>query len=188
MTYILIGDSGTVSFEDTGIVTGETVKLSSKVTDNPIEDGSSISDHVFIEPINLDLSGIVASESEYTLLDTMWKNRELLSYRGGEALDNLLITSLSRSRDSDNSDGYSFSISFRQITLSTSTPIALKNAKMSEQDKGKKTSAEAQSAVRPTAQGGMIALSSEQAASVPAVAGTNFSVGVGRTNPGYPGF
>ena len=91
MSYMLIGSSGTVVFEKTASVTDESPTLSSQVTSSPIEGGGKITDHAVLDPIKFSINGIVTSPAEYTALEDMWRNRELLTYRGAEAFDNLLI-------------------------------------------------------------------------------------------------
>ena len=63
MAYRLIGrKSGTISFtETTGTVTQETLTRSSKMTSNAIEGGSSIEDHVYLNPEQLQIEGVVVS-------------------------------------------------------------------------------------------------------------------------------
>ena len=94
MSYMLIGSTSTVVFEKTATVTDESPTMSSQVTSSPIEGGGKITDHVVLDPIKFTITGVVASPAEYAALEAMWRGRELLTYRGAEACDNLLITSL----------------------------------------------------------------------------------------------
>ena len=60
--YILQGAKcGTVRFEPfkTGVVTKETVSRQSTITDNPVEGGGNINDHVFRSPLSFQLAGTV---------------------------------------------------------------------------------------------------------------------------------
>ena len=41
----------------TGVVTSESVSRSSTITDNPVEGGSNIQDHVFTQPLSFQISG-----------------------------------------------------------------------------------------------------------------------------------
>lgn len=184
MAYILSGDSGTVIFQRTATVTGENAQMSSKVTSNPIEDGGQITDHAVLDPIKFSISGTVSSSVQYATLEAMWRNRDLLSYRGAEAYDNLLITSLQRTRSGENLGGYGFSISFQQITVTSAAFVDIKAPTMSQQDNG------ATAASTPRSQNGMATASSEYAAYVASFNGgnTNPAVGQGRTNPSYAGY
>ena len=119
MSYMLIGSTSTVVFEKTATVTDESPTMSSQVTSSPIEGGGKITDHAVLDPIKFTITGVVASPAEYAALEAMWRGRELLTYRGAEAFDNLLITSLKRTRSKDNLGGYGFTIAFQQITITS---------------------------------------------------------------------
>lgn len=190
MSYMLIGDSGTVIFTKTGTVTGEDATMSSKVTSNPIEGGSSITDHAVLDPIKFNISGIVTSSAQYATLEAMWRNRDLLTYRGAEAFDNLLITSLQRTRSTDNAEGFGFRASFQQITITSAAFVDIKAPTMSQQDSNTKKSAEAVKGTKATAQNGLVTTSSEYASYVASFNSTNVntSVASGRTNPSYAGY
>ena len=98
MSYILSGDSGTVVFDRTGTITNESPTMSSQVTSNPIEGGGKITDHAVLDPIKFSITGIVSTAAGYATLEAMWRNRDLLTYRGAEAFNNLLIINLKRTR------------------------------------------------------------------------------------------
>lgn len=60
--YVLQGAKcGSVRFEPfvNGVINKETVSRQSTITDNPIEGGGSINDHVFRSPLSFQLSGTV---------------------------------------------------------------------------------------------------------------------------------
>ncbi len=190
MSYMLIGNSGTVVFEKTASVTDESPTLSSQVTSSPIEGGGKITDHAVLDPIKFSINGIVTSPAEYTALEAMWRNRELLTYRGAEAFDDLLITSLKRTRSKDNLNGYTFTITFQQITITTAAFVDLKAPTMSQQDASASRSKEAAKSSKSTAQNGLVTTSSEYAAYVASFssANVNTDVAAGRTNPSYAGY
>ena len=119
MSYILSGDSGTVVFDRTGTITNESPTMSSQVTSNPIEGGGKITDHAVLDPIKFSITGIVSTAAGYATLEAMWRNRDLLTYRGAEAFNNLLITNLKRTRTPDNAAGFGFTVSFQQITITS---------------------------------------------------------------------
>lgn len=190
MSYMLIGSSGTVVFEKTATITDESPTLSAQVTSSPIEGGGKITDHAVLDPIRFTITGIVASTAAYAELETMWRNRELLSYRGTEAFDNLLITSLKRSRSTNNQAGYSFTMAFQQITITSAAFVDIKAPTMSQQDSSATRSSEAVKSAKATTQNGLITTSSEYAAYVASFssASVNTSVADGRTNPSYAGY
>lgn len=119
MSYILSGDSGTVVFDRTGTITNESPTMSSQVTSNPIEGGGKITDHAVLDPIKFSITGIVSTAAGYATLEAMWRNRDLLTYRGAEAFNNLLIINLKRTRTPDNAAGFGFAVSFQQITITS---------------------------------------------------------------------
>lgn len=190
MSYMLIGDSGTVVFERTGTVSEESPTMSSQVTSNPIEGGGKITDHAVLDPIKFNISGVVTSAAEYATLEAMWKNRDLLTYRGNEAFDNLLITSLRRTRKPENLEGYTFTVAFRQITVTSAAFVDVQTPKMSQQDSAAPKSAAAAKSAKPTTQNGLVTTTSEYAAYVASFSpsSVNQSVAAGRTNPSYAGY
>ena len=188
MSYMLIGSTSTVVFEKTATVTDESPTMSSQVTSSPIEGGGKITDHAVLDPIKFTITGVVASPAEYAALEAMWRGRELLTYRGAEACDNLLITSLKRTRSRDNLGGYGFTIAFQQITITAFVDLRAPN--MSRQDSGAARSAEAAKSARSATQNGLMTTSSEYAAYVASfsASGVNTSVANGRINPSYAGY
>lgn len=190
MSYILIGDSGTVTFQKTGTITGENAQMTSKVTSNPIEGGGAITDHAVLDPIKFTINGIVTSSAQYATLEAMWRNRDLLTYRGAEAFENLLITSLQRTRSADNAEGYGFTAAFQQITITSAAFVNLQAPSMSQQDAAAPKASTAKAGTKSTAQNGLIMPSSEYASYVTKFNSDNVntSVGTGRTNPSYAGY
>jgi hypothetical protein len=187
---MLIGDSGTVLFEKTATVTSEDTTMSSKVTSNSIEGGSNITDHAVLDPIKFNIAGIVTSSAQYATLEAMWRNRDLLTYRGAEAFDNLLITSLQRTRSTDNAEGFNFRASFQQITITSAAFVDIQAPTMRQQDSGTKKSAETAKSTKTTTQLSLVTTSSEYASYVASFNSTNVntSVAAGRTNPSYAGY
>ena len=190
MAYVLIGSSGTVTFDKTGTITEESPQMSSQVTSNPIEGGGKITDHAVLDAIKFSISGTVTSTAEYATLEAMWRGRDLLTYRGTEAFDNLLITSLKRTRSLDNADGYGFSLSFQQITITSAAFVDLKAPTMSQQDKSKPKASAAKKSAATATQNGLVTTSTDYAAYVASFgkASVNTSLTAGRTNPSYAGY
>lgn len=190
MSYILMGDSGTVVFERTGTVSEESPTMSSQVTSNPIEGGGKITDHAVLDAIKFNISGVVADATAYATLEAMWRNRDLLTYRGTEAFDNLLITSLRRTRKPDNLEGYTFTVGFQQITITSAAFVDVKAPKMSQQDAAAPKSKAASKSAKSTTQNGLVTTTSDYASYVASFSpsSVNQSVATGRTNPSYAGY
>ena len=119
--YTLVGKKcGTVRFEPFtgGVVNKETVNRQSQITDNPIEGGGSISDHVFRQPKTIQLAGTVVNGAEaIAQLDRMWKTGDVLTYTGRNCIGNLVIQNLQSTHDAKNRKGFTFSATLKQITI-----------------------------------------------------------------------
>ena len=57
---------GTIRFEPTttGVVNSEDVTRSSTITDNPVEGGSNIQDHVFHQPLSFQIIGVAINGAD----------------------------------------------------------------------------------------------------------------------------
>lgn len=121
--YILQGSKcGAVRFEPAiGVVNKETVSRSSNVTDNPIEGGSSISDHVYTQPRSFQIAGtVVNGAAAIAVLDAMWKKGDILTYTGRNRIGNLVIQNLQSTHDPSNRNGFNFTATLKQITIGSS--------------------------------------------------------------------
>lgn len=140
MAYTLKGKKcGTVRFAPTGgTVTKESLNKTSKVTSNPVEQGADINDHVVTNPAQLSLTGVVVGgQSAADRLDAMWKKGDLITYAGRNRIDSLVITSLKMDSDAKNKNGFSFSLTFQRVNISSSEYVALgEKPLMSQQDGG----------------------------------------------------
>ena len=121
--YTLVGAKcGTVRFSsEIGVVNKEVVSRSSNITDNPVEGGGSISDHVFRQPRTFQLTGTVADgAAAISVLDAMWKKGDILTYTGRNCIANLVIQQFQSTHAADNRKGFSFTATLKQITIGTS--------------------------------------------------------------------
>lgn len=139
--YTLAGKKcGTVRFEpfDGGVVNKETVSRQSQITDNPIEGGGNISDHVFRQPKTIQLAGTVVNGAEaISQLDRMWRTGDVLTYTGRNLIDNLVIQNLQSTHDATNRKGFTFTATLKQITIGSSEYVAMGvTPLMSQQDTG----------------------------------------------------
>lgn len=137
--YTLTGKKcGAVRFraDESGVVTKESVTRSSNVTDNPVEGGSNINDHVFRNPPQFQISGTAISRDSYEKLERMWKEGDVLTYTGQVRIDMLVIQNLSQTFDKNNRDGFGFTASLKRIQL-VSSQQATASSLMSSQDQGK---------------------------------------------------
>ena len=151
MAYKITGrKSGTVLFQpDTGTITQETMTKSSKMTSNAIEGGSSIEDHVYLNPEQFQIVGVVVKNySSYkSRLESMWKNRDLVNYVGKFRVSNYVIINLQMKNSSTNKKGFSFTATLQKANIVSGQYVEMGQATlMSQQDSKEKTAAPAQTA------------------------------------------
>lgn len=114
---------GTIRFEPTttGVVNSEDVTRSSTITDNPVEGGSNIQDHVFHQPLNFQISGVAINGADtISALQKMWKSGDIITYTGRNRIENLVIQQLRSTHDAAHKTGFSFTATLKQITLGSS--------------------------------------------------------------------
>ena len=122
--YVLQGAKcGAVRFKPfvNGVINKETVSRQSTITDNPIEGGGNINDHVFRSPLNFQLSGTVTDgAAAIATLQQMWMKGDVLTYTGRNQIGNLVIQSLQSTHDATNRKGFTFTATLKQITIGSS--------------------------------------------------------------------
>lgn len=114
---------GTIRFEPTttGVVNSEDVTRSSTITDNPVEGGSNIQDHVFHQPLSFQISGVAINGADtISALQKMWKSGDIITYTGRNRIENLIIQQLRSTHDAAHKTGFSFTATLKQITLGSS--------------------------------------------------------------------
>lgn len=139
MGYRLTGEKcGSIRFEpDTGTINKEGITMSSKMTENAIEDGSSLNDHVIKSAEQFPIGGILIGGNDAAdRLTRMWKERDLLSYSGRVRGSNLVITSLSITPDHKNMGGCSFTATLQKANITSSAYVAMGEILMSQEDAG----------------------------------------------------
>ena len=142
MAYTLTGrKSGTVRFNpmQTGVVEKESESYSSTVTSNPIENGSTINDHVNNDAASFSISGtIVGGEGAINALKAMRDSRDIITYIGVSRVTNLVFTSLKFDRSYKNKNGAAFSATFKRVQTTSPEYIpAGESLPMTSQDAGK---------------------------------------------------
>ena len=138
MAYTLTGEKcGTVRFdaETTGVITAEGAQRSSKVTSNPVEQGSDINDHVVKDPIKYTLTGVlIGGDEQIETLRRMWKESDVLTYIGRIKIESCVITSLKEDVTAKNRDGYSVTLQLQVINRTASDYVESGQQLMSAQD------------------------------------------------------
>ena len=122
--YTLVGQKcGTVLLDPrtTGVVNSEAVSRQSTITDNPVEGGGNIQDHVFCQPLTIQLQGTAINGADtIAALSAMWKKGDILTYTGRNRISNLVIQNLQSTHDPGNRNGFTFSATLKQITIGSS--------------------------------------------------------------------
>jgi hypothetical protein len=105
------------------------------VTEHPIEDGSTISDHVKLDPVEISLTGFVTntpvsllsggflqpydptrSRIAYEALVEVWKNKELVQIIDKlDLFENMVMTGLQIPRDGTNFHAFQFTANFKHL-------------------------------------------------------------------------
>lgn len=142
MAYTLTGRrGGTVRFVplQNGVVEKESESYSSTVTSNPIENGSTINDHVNNDAGSFSISGtIVGGEGAINALKAMRDSRDIITYIGVSRVTNLVFTSLKFDRSYKNKNGAAFSATFKRVQTTSPEYIpAGESLPMTSQDAGK---------------------------------------------------
>lgn len=102
-------------------MSSESVNRSSTITDNPVEGGSNIQDHVFTQPVSFQISGTAINGADtIATLQKMWKTGDILTYTGRNRIGNLVIQQLQSLHDAKHRGGFSFTATLKQVTLGSS--------------------------------------------------------------------
>lgn len=138
MAYRLSGQkAGTVRFEpDTGTINKESETMSSKMTAYALETGATVSDHVFKNPEQIQISGILIDGMDgMNTLKNMWRSRDLVSYEGRIHASDMVIINLQDTTSSGNANGCSFTASLQKAAIVSSTYVEITgNMLMSQMD------------------------------------------------------
>lgn len=98
----------------------ELPEFNNDVTDHPVEDGSSVSDHAALRPGEIPLSGVVAGEDAPGKIATLrrWRTeRHLLKYTGRNILTNYVIQEFRTEHDAAVRDGFRFRLVLKQVRI-----------------------------------------------------------------------
>lgn len=110
---------GDVAFS---VVDSENPVDSVSVTDNAVEDGQDVSDHVKQEPSIINVQGHMTGDDAAEKLAALKKSQkdgELLRYVGRNGYGNMVIESLDRQHGVDNKFGFGFNLTLKQVRIAT---------------------------------------------------------------------
>ena len=115
----------TIGFLPVDVFTEETITLSSEVTENPIETGGVITDHLFNKPTGLRIVGTCRSEQRgvaYQILQTLHEMREPIFIATGlQTFTNMALVELSIPRTWRNAASLEFTAEFKQLRFVTAS-------------------------------------------------------------------
>ncbi len=103
------------------VTSDETTTMSNDITDKPIE-GGTVSDHVLNKPLTMSITGIIVGDDCQEKLDKIRSylvNGDLVRYIGAETAKNMVIESFGTGRSVSIKGGVSFSLSLKEIRIST---------------------------------------------------------------------
>lgn len=125
------------------VVEIENVIDSATITDNPVESGQDVSDHVKQNPSYINIRGQMIGEDAYPNLQKLIKYKEdgeLLTYTGRNVYRNMAIEDIDRIHGVKNKTGYSFDIKLKQVRIVTVKEVLIKVANPVTKKADKKTS------------------------------------------------
>lgn len=111
------------------IISSENITDSASVTDNPVESGQDVSDHVKQNPSELSLTGIMVGGDEsnkFMKLKEYKEDGKLLYYIGRESHPSMIITNIQRNYDVSNKDGFGFDLSLKQVRISSAKMVQIR--------------------------------------------------------------
>lgn len=107
------------------IVEEETYTYDSDVTENPMEDGSTMSDNMHPKPIEGKLTGIVFNadgsypQDQLDTLRSYINNQVILSYVGVCYLPNCVLQNMENVHNATTGGGFTFTFTLKQIFMAT---------------------------------------------------------------------
>lgn len=117
---------GDLEFE---IVTSESTKLRNEITEKPIEDGANIGDHINHKPIEFTRDFVISgpdAEDKRDKLEDMSKSDEVFKFidvKNYRSYENIAILNINFDTDVSISNGYTGSITLKQIKIASQETV-----------------------------------------------------------------
>lgn len=111
------------------VVESEKLRDSVSVTDNSVEKGQDVSDHVKQESTIMDLIGVFTGDDAAAKIQQLRKYQkegQLLSYIGRNMYDNMVLQTFERDHNKSIANGFYYNITLKQIRLATATEVEIK--------------------------------------------------------------
>jgi hypothetical protein len=127
------------------LLMGETHDRTSTITDNPIEDGAVVSDHIQNDPVNLSIEGYITNtpislfrnlntlinpfdrvQDVFDSLELFWEFKTILQVVTNlKVYEDMAIESLSIPKDKNGKNDLEFSIDFKKVTKLTRETVQI---------------------------------------------------------------
>lgn len=104
----------------TVFVRSEEVANSAEITNHPVEEGVSLTDHSKPNPQTLSVSGIIqgpGADKKCEDLEKKMNNSEIVSFEGRKAYLNMMLSSFEYKASKSIKDGYSFDASLQKVRI-----------------------------------------------------------------------
>lgn len=111
------------------------------ITDNPVETGSPVSDHVQRETKTLEISGFLlgaTAEKDYATLKSYAEKGTIVSFRGRVYFKNVIISNLSKSYNTIK-NGFEITVSLRDLRRASTPWVKKKSSGKKQPVKSKKS-------------------------------------------------
>ena len=132
MSFLNRGDSlkrrvklGDIEFT---VIEDEKPRDSVLVTDNSVESGQDVSDHVKQNPSIIDIYGQMVGDDAAEKLNKLQKYQkegELLTYIGRNLYDNMVIQNIDRDHGVRNRYGFGFNITLKQVRIAAAKEVLI---------------------------------------------------------------
>lgn len=108
----------------------EDYNFSNDITNNSVEDGSTVSDNVHNNPSTLDINGILIGTTAYpqeelNTLQGYAENGDILAYIGIQGFEQCAIETFNKKHTVDVGNGITFSITLKKIKIATKQSISI---------------------------------------------------------------
>lgn len=128
-----------ISTVELDIIISEGATATARLTSNPVENGADMNDHIIIDPMTFNVSGVVsnissniigqilnlpnvfsqetskAQEAWEELLELQTKREPFTLVQGLKEYENIIILSLSESQDKDTANGLFFTATMQEV-------------------------------------------------------------------------
>lgn len=111
------------------VIEDENPTDSVEITDNPVENGQDVSDHVKQEASIINIQGQMIGDDaadKLRMLREHMNNGELLTYVGRNIYSNMAIKNINRNHGVQIRNGFAFNITLKQVRIANSKEVDIK--------------------------------------------------------------